>query len=93
MSSKPDGLFIDRDGVTGVGIVTMLVSLVLLISCACGIVVGPLNNHDVHVGCLRLHEQTGLETKVARSGMTTECYIKTESGHWIPSENYRGIDE
>lgn len=82
----------DKDTWTNIGIGAFLVlCLAALIGGITGTVYG-FDNHSTHVGCLRLHEQTGLETKVARSGMTTECYVKTESGHWIPEDRYRGVD-
>lgn len=49
--------------------------------------------HKTHVDCLRLHENTNLATKVARSGATTECFIQTPDGNWVPSERYRGTDD
>lgn len=44
-------------------------------------------NHSDHVSCLRLHENTGLETRYARSGLNGECYIKV-GDQWVPEERW-----
>jgi hypothetical protein len=49
-------------------------------------------NHSTHVSCLRLEEQTGLATKVARSGVDVECYILIPGVGWIPADRYRGVE-
>lgn len=68
------------------GFVAFLVAFILLF----GAVVGVLANinHTFHVDCLRLHEQTGLGTKYARSGMSGECYVQLEDGRWVPQDRW-----
>lgn len=73
----------------GIGVVAAIMACI-------GLLVGgsfAIKNHGVHVSCLRLHENTGLQTKVARSGATTECYVRTPDGNWVPAERYRGTDD
>lgn len=53
-----------------------------------GILVGV--NHEKHVDCLRAHEQTGLETRYARSGPNGECYIKVND-RWVPLERWINV--
>lgn len=53
-----------------------------------GILVGV--NHSDHVTCLRAHEQTGLETRYARSGPDGECYIKVND-RWVPLERWINV--
>lgn len=65
-------------------------SLLLMGGIVAAVMVG--TNHSVHVACLRLHEQTGIETKVARSGADTECYVRID-GQWVPADRWRVIDD
>lgn len=70
---------------------TMLVIWVIIMALG-GVVLGLLAvvNHRDHVSCLRLHEQTSLETKYARSGANGECYVKV-NGSWVPEERWRNV--
>lgn len=45
-----------------------------------------LINHDNHVACLRLHEQTGYPTKTVGT-VVPDCYILFED-QWIPEDNW-----
>lgn len=47
-----------------------------------------LGIHSSHVSCLRLQEQTGLDTKYARSGVNGECYVHV-NGQWIPQDAWK----
>jgi len=47
-------------------------------------------NHSDHVTCLRAQEQTGLETRFARSGFQGECYIKVND-RWVPLERWINV--
>jgi hypothetical protein len=49
--------------------------------------------HNGHVDCLRLHEQTNLPTKYARSGPSGECYIQLHDGTWTPEDRWINIKE
>lgn len=69
------------------GILTIALVLFVLVGGISAIV-----NHSEHVSCLRLHEQTGLETHYARSGIEGECYIRI-NGVWVPEDRWRNIGE
>jgi len=45
-----------------------------------------INNHDTHVQCLRVSEETGLETKTV-GHFQPSCYIKV-GGHWVPQSTW-----
>jgi hypothetical protein len=86
------GVFWDDDGPkTWVAMVGVWSAVALLAAVFLG-GLAVLDNHTTHVDCLRLHEQTGLETRVARSGWNEECYVRTSGGHWVPEDRYRGVD-
>lgn len=61
---------------------------VLIVGVILGVVA--LVNHDDHVTCLRTQEQTGLETRFARSGPNGECYIKVND-RWVPLERWINV--
>lgn len=78
----------DKDGITGLG---FALSIVLFI-CAAFAGIALLMNHSDHVDCLRLHEQTGLETHYARSGINGECYVNVNGGMWVPLSTWRNFN-
>lgn len=45
-----------------------------------------LDNHDSHVQCARLNQNTGLETKTVGT-VGVSCYIKVGNS-WIPSDKW-----
>lgn len=68
-----------------------ILTIVLLIGAFC-LGLGLLLNHSDHVDCLRLHEQTGLETRYARSGLNGECYVNVNGGMWVPQSTWRNFN-
>lgn len=81
----------DRDGLSGFGFALAMVGVLIAIFGAVAGIAFPLSNHSAHVSCLRLSEQTGLQTRFARSGVEGECYIEVD-GRWIPEDRWRAID-
>jgi len=80
------------DGVVSFAIGTGVIALIVgvLAGVILGIAAGV--NHSDHVSCLRLHEQTGLETKYARSGINGECYIRVNE-RWVPKERWINVGD
>jgi hypothetical protein len=52
-----------------------------------------LSVHSGHVSCLRLHEQTNMATRYARSGFEGECYVQLYDGTWTPEERWMNTKE
>lgn len=73
---------------TGLLVIGLVVALVIILAIVIGAGLG--QNHSDHVSCLRLHEQTGLETRYARSGWDGDCYIKVD-GRWTPESRWRNL--
>ena len=74
-------------------VVSVLLVLAAIAACIAAIVI-PIAigvNHSGHVSCLRLHEQSGLPTRYARSGVDGECWGQV-NGSWVPEDRWRVLD-
>jgi hypothetical protein len=48
--------------------------------------------HSSHVACLRLHEQTHYDTRMAGNMWSGECYLRID-GRWVPEDRYRSVPD
>jgi hypothetical protein len=82
----------DDDGPVWPGFLVMLVACCVL----AGVIITTvafISVHTAQVSCLRLHEQTNLPTKYARSGANGECYVQLHDGTWVPQQNWASTKE
>jgi len=79
-----------EDGLTTFGFLTYVLGTTAAVIGLIVALVLTLSNHAGHVACLRLYEQTGLETRYARSGPDGECYIHV-NGRWTPEDRWRNL--
>jgi hypothetical protein len=75
------------------GYIPCWITFLVVFALFCGAITAffVLPNHGDHVDCLRLHEQTGLATKYARSGPSGECYVQVEDGRWVPEDRWMNM--
>lgn len=85
-------MFVKYDEPTWLGFLAGFVSCIVIAGLLVTAII-TLTIHSDHVSCLRLHEQTNLATKYARSGANGECYVQLPDGTWTPEDRWINIKE
>jgi hypothetical protein len=84
---KKAGLFTDEYGyLWGFWVGMVITGSVLVLIAFCTAVFMSLSNHNTHVQCLRVSEETSLATHTV-GHYNPSCYVNV-GGHWVPYDTW-----